>query len=191
MSRDDASPALDEPRLETARLVLRTFTDDDLAAVFALRSDPQVMRYGADAPWRSVDEAVAYLERDRRERADGQVLRLAAERRDDGVVVGSCALFEFEHACRRAEIGYSLLPAAWGRGYAQEMVGRLLDHAFGALALNRVEADVDPRNEASTRLLERLGFRREGLLRERWIVDGEVSDSLIYGLLAAEHPATA
>jgi RimJ/RimL family protein N-acetyltransferase len=62
----------------------------------------------------------------------------------------------------------------------------LLDYAFTELDLNRVEADSDPRNERSARLLDRLGFTKEGLFRERCIVDGEVSDSAMYGLLRRE-----
>ena len=59
----------------------------------------------------------------------------------------------------------------------------LLDCGFGMLDLNRVEADIDPRNTGSQRSLDRLGFQREGLLRERWIVSGEVSDTALHGLL--------
>ena len=86
-------------------------------------------------------------------------------------------------------MGYGLAEAAWGQGFAAEAVGALPRHGFDALDLDRVEADIDPRNTASARLLERLGFTREGLLRERWIVDGEVSDSAIYGLLKREFKA--
>jgi RimJ/RimL family protein N-acetyltransferase len=64
-----------------------------------------------------------------------------------------------------------------------EALSALLDYGFTELNLNRVEADTDPRNERSARLLERLGFSKEGLFRERFIVDGEVSDSAMYGLL--------
>ena len=58
--------------------------------------------------------------------------------------------------------------------------------AFEELGLRRIEADVDPRNEASIRLLERLGFQREGYLRERWLVDQEINDTVFYGLLRRE-----
>ncbi|MDO9353805.1 MAG: GNAT family protein, partial [Solirubrobacteraceae bacterium] len=88
--------------------------------------------------------------------------------------------------CRRAELGYALARQAWGGGYMHEALQALVAHAFEALQLHRLEADIDPRNAASARSLERLGFVREGLLRERWIVDGEVSDSALYGLLAPE-----
>jgi RimJ/RimL family protein N-acetyltransferase len=67
-----------------------------------------------------------------------------------------------------------------------EALQTLLDFGFGVMNLNRVEADIDPRNGASARSLLRLGFRLEGHLRERWIVAGEVSDSALYGLLRAE-----
>jgi len=67
-----------------------------------------------------------------------------------------------------------------------EALPALIGHAFGAMDLNRLEADIDPRNAPSASVLERLGFRREGLLRERWIVNGEKSDSAIYGLLRGQ-----
>lgn len=66
------------------------------------------------------------------------------------------------------------------------MVGLALDHAFEAMALHKIEADVDPRNAASCRVLESLGFQREGLLRQRWRTGGELQDSAIYGLIADE-----
>jgi ribosomal-protein-alanine N-acetyltransferase len=69
------------------------------------------------------------------------------------------------------------------KGYAIEALTALLAHGFAALDLNRVEADIDPRNGASARVLERLGFRHEGLLRERWIVGGQICDTAFYGLL--------
>ena len=84
-----------------------------------------------------------------------------------------------------------LAQRAWGLGYMHEALSALLDHGFSAWNLNRVEADIDPRNQASARALERLGFRREGLLRERWIVAGEVSDTAYYGLLRSDWRAKA
>jgi RimJ/RimL family protein N-acetyltransferase len=75
---------------------------------------------------------------------------------------------------------------AWGKGYATEAVGAMLLWAYNTLDLNRVEAELDTRNNASARVLEKLGFQREGLRREDCVVDGEVSDSWIYGLLRHE-----
>ena len=84
-------------------------------------------------------------------------------------------------------IGYALAARAWGNGYATEGLRLAIAHAFGPIGLERLEADIDPRNDASCRLVERVGFRREGLLRQRWRVADEVTDSAIYGLLRAEY----
>ena len=102
---------------------------------------------------------------------------------DDGRIIGTVTLCAFALDHRRCEIGYALGADHWGQGLAGEAVARALAFAFDELDLARIEADVDPRNDASIRLLERLGFQREGLLRARWRVAGEVQDALVYGLL--------
>ena len=179
-------PSYSDLTLATARLVLRPLTPADAPTLFALKSDPVVQRYGSHTPWTQPEQALAWLERDRQGMADGQHAQFAVCRRDDGAMVGTCTLYDIDTQCRCAEVGYALLPSAWGRGYANEAVTALLDWGFEHLGLNRVGADIDPRNAASARALERLGFTREGHLRERWIVGEEVSDSWIYGLLARE-----
>ena len=178
-----------ELTLQTARLDLRPLAPADAAGLFALKSDAVVQRYGSHTPWSDLQQAVDYIERDRRSMAEGQHAQFAIARREDGAMLGTCTLYALDAQCRRAEVGYALLPPAWGNGHANEAVTALLDWGFGVLELNRVEADIDPRNTPSARALERLGFTREGQLRERWIVGGEVGDSLIYGLLAREWKA--
>ena len=177
--------------LHTDRLVLRPLTPADTDAVFAMRSDPQVQRYGSHPPWTDRETAVPYIERDMRELAAGDAAQLGIERREDGAVIGTCTLYALDRQSRRADCGYVLLPSAWGKGYASEAMAALLDWGFDELDLHRVEADIDPRNLASARMLERLGFKHEGHLRERWIVGGEISDSWLYGLLAREWKARA
>jgi RimJ/RimL family protein N-acetyltransferase len=176
-------------RLQTARLDLRPLEPADTDAVFAMRSDPVVQRYGSHVAWTERQTAVDYIERNVKAMAAGTHAQFAIVRREDAAAVGTCTLFELDAPCRRAEIGYVLLPPEWGKGYANEAVTALLDWGFAQLDLNRVEADVDPRNAASLRTMERLGFTREGHLRERWIVGGERCDSLIYGLLARDWQA--
>ena len=144
------------------------------------------MRYGSGAAWTDPQATDGYLQRCHDEMAGGEVVQLGIVRREDDAFVGICNLRDFDTRCRRAEVGYSLLPSAWGHGYANEAVSALLDWGFDRMDLNRVEADIDPRNAPSARALERLGFVQEGHLRERWIVDGEVCDSWIYGLLRAD-----
>ena len=86
----------------------------------------------------------------------------------------------------RAELGYCLASAYWKKGYMLEALTALIDHAFGPMKLRRLEADVDPRNANSMRILGKLGFSQEGLLRERWNVNGEIQDTAFLGLLARE-----
>jgi RimJ/RimL family protein N-acetyltransferase len=176
-------PAFDRLLLATQRLRLRPLRETDAPALFAMFSDPAVMRYWSTPPWSSIDMAAQMIERDLAAMASGEHLRLGLERVDDGVLLGMCALFAISASSRRAEIGYALAASAWGRAYMDEALRALLEHGFTQLGLNRVEADIDPRNEASARSLQRLGFRQEGHLRERWIVGDEVSDTALYGLL--------
>jgi len=175
--------------ISTPRLLLRPMTESDAPALFAVFSDPKVMRYWSSAPWESMQRAHEMIQRDAASMRVGESLRLGIVRKSDDALLGMCTLFAFSATCRRAEIGYALASAAWGQGYMDEALRALLDYGFGALELNRVEADIDPRNEASARSLERLGFEREGLLRERWIVGEEISDTAFYGLLARDWDA--
>lgn len=176
----------DEVRLQTARLELRPLNGDDAAALFALFSDPAAMRYWSTPPWTSIEQAHASIAVDLDGLPKGEHLRLGLVRRDDGQLLGTCSLFHLHPSSKRGEIGYMLRADAWGRGLMHEALQALLQFAFDELKLHRLEADIDPRNGGSARSLERLGFTKEGHLRERWIVDGEVSDSALYGLLRSE-----
>ncbi len=181
--------AFDSLTLPTQRLLLRPLRASDAEALMAIFSDPAVMRYWSSAPWSSIEQARAFVDRDLEAMASGESLRLGLERMADHQLIGQCTLFSFSQPCRRAEIGYSLLHSAWGHGYMHEALKVLVSFGFDVLCLNRIEADIDPRNGPSASSVERLGFRKEGHLRERWIVDGEVSDSALYGLLLRDWQA--
>jgi ribosomal-protein-alanine N-acetyltransferase len=101
-------------------------------------------------------------------------------------LIGSVTLFNLDFNHRRAEIGYALGREHWGQGYMNEALQALLAYAFETLDLHRIEADIDPRNIASIKTVERLGFKREGYLRERWQTNGEIQDAFFYGLLRRE-----
>ena len=176
----------DQVALETERLVLRPFVPADAGALFQVFADPEVMRYWSTAPWPSVDRAHEMIARDQVALHAGEYLRLALELRATSELIGMCTLFNFVAQCRRAEVGYGMSRRHWGHGFMHEALTALLEFGFGELDLNRVEADIDPRNVASAKSVERLGFVKEGHLRERWIVEGEVSDSSLYGLLRSD-----
>ncbi len=173
------------PTLAGTRVRLRALRTDDADALWLLHGDPEVMRYWSHPPWQERAQALAHIERMQRERRHTEFYPWAATL-DDDVLVGTCSLFALSRDHARAELGYALRPAYWRQGLATQMLTLALGHAFTALGLLRIEADVDPLNLASCRLLERLGFVREGLLRERWRVGGATQDSALYGLLARD-----
>lgn len=181
--------ALDQVVIPTERLVLRPLRSDDAQALFGVFGDPEVARFLSRPAWTSIDQALTRIGQDADAMAGGTLLRLGLERRSDHALVGECVLFNLVPACRRAEIGYALSRAARGQGLMHEALAALIDHGFAQMSLNRIEADIDPRNHASARTLERLDFVREGLLRERWIVQDEISDTALYGLLARDWQA--
>ncbi|MCC7256370.1 MAG: GNAT family N-acetyltransferase [Dokdonella sp.] len=177
------------PELVGSRLKLRALAQTDRDALFALYSDPMVMRHWSHLPWHDPAQALAHIERMRLEREHAEFYPWAASIGQDDQLIGTCSLFAISHQHARGELGFALLPQFWGHGLAREMATLAIEYAFGELGLDRIEVDIDPLNFASCRLVERLGFQREGLLRERWRVGGIVQDSALYGLLARDWQA--
>lgn len=180
---------LPTPTLPTARLLLRPFAERDAQAIYALQSNARVLRYWDSPPWTERSRADAFIAACRKMEEEGSGARFAIETRDNGAFVGWCTMFRWNPVHRSLGIGYCLDEPAWGKGYATEAVRAMLQWAYGTLDLNRVEAELDTRNAASARVLEKLGFEREGLRREDCVVSGEVSDSWIYGLLRRDWEA--
>ena len=174
------------PVITTDRLVLRWVSEDDIDSLYEIFSDSQVMRYWSTAPYTTREQAVKL----HREIADGNesntMFKWGLALRDSNRLIGTTTLFNLNLDNERAELGYAMGRAHWGKGYMNEALHALLAHAFEVMELRRLEADVDPRNASSIRTLERLGFQREGFLRERWHVNGEIQDALFYGLLRRE-----
>jgi ribosomal-protein-alanine N-acetyltransferase len=181
-----APMTLPTPTLHTARLRLRPFTDADAALLFALHSNRHVMRYWDSPPWTERARAERFLARCQKLADEGSGARVAVDRACDGAFVGWCALADWNPEYRSASLGYCLDEAMWGHGYATEASRALLQWAFDTLDLNRVQAEADTRNVASRRVLEKNGFVHEGTLREDCIVNGDVSDSWVFGLLRRE-----
>ncbi|MBB6048408.1 GNAT family N-acetyltransferase [Armatimonas rosea] len=173
-------------RLTGDRVCLRGVALTDTDAVFAIWSDPEAMRYWSHPPYTERAQAEAKLTGDLASSAAGSALPWAITLVGDDQLIGMCTLHQIDLSNGRAEVGYLLGRSYWGQGLATEAASLVIDYAFTTLGLRRLEADIDPRNTGSQRLLERLGFERDGYLRERWCVAGEVSDSALYGLLARE-----
>ena len=174
------------PTITTPRLVLRWISHDDVDALFEVFSNVEVMRYWSSPPLADRAAAVALVNEIHDSFERQVMLKWGVARLADNKVIGTTTLYNLDFSNRRAELGYALGRDYWGQGYMQEGLQALLAYAFETLDLRRLEADVDPRNKASIQTLERLGFQKEGFLRERWEVAGEIQDALFYGLLRPE-----
>lgn len=177
--------------LETPRLRLRPLTADDTDALLSYRGDPEVCRYLPFPPMDAA-EIARRLETQwfRTElENDEEHVTLGAELRETGELVGDVILFLRSRAHGNGEIGWVFHPAVAGRGYATEAATALLDWAFGANGLRRVVARLDSRNDASARLCERLGMRREAHLVENEYVKDELTSEYDYAILDREWAA--
>ncbi|MFC5249941.1 GNAT family N-acetyltransferase [Streptomyces nigrescens] len=174
--------------IRTERLDLRPVTDDDFAAIHAYQRLPEVCRYLYWGPHDEAASRASVADKATRTtlRASGDFLQLAVVVRETGTLVGDVTFVWSSSEHRQGGIGYVFHPAHTGHGYATEASRALLKLGFEELQLHRIQAELDGRNTASARLLERLGMRREGHLRENEFLDGEWSDEVIYAMLARE-----
>lgn len=173
--------------IQTERLEIRDFLSEDFAAVHAYASDPLVTRYTSFGP-NTEEETREFLVRAAAEAVERprRAFQLAILHRESGDLVGTCGLFRRREAYREYEVGYVLHRAWWGRGIAPEAVRALVGRGFRELQAHRIIAHVDPENEASRRLLARLGFRLEGHHRKDALIRGEWRDTLVFALLEEE-----
>ena len=178
------------PIITTPRLVLRWVSEDDIDSLYEILSVSEVVRYMDRGPLPDREAAVAFQREIAEGNESGRMFKWGIALRDSNTLIGTTTLFNLNLDNGRAELGYAMGHAYWGKGYMNEALRALLSHAFEVMELRRLEADVDPRNAASIRTLERLGFQREGFLRERWHVNGEIQDALFYGLLRHEWAAS-
>ena len=169
--------------LNTKDLHLRASKPTDAEGMFAMLSDPESMKYWISPPITELNDAVEALNRDLESDAQGNSVSWALTLHGQDEMIGKCILFQFNQAHHRAEIGFILNRNYWRRGLMSQALEAVIDFAFTTLNLHRIEADVDPDNAGSLGVLEKLGFEREGLFRERWLLNNEWVDSVMLGLV--------
>lgn len=180
------------PTLTTARLYLTPLTREDAEPLFHIFSNPAVMKYWNTPPWASLQDAVDCIANSHQAMTRQTALTLGIRikgitgNRESHTLAGMCMLFNYHALSQRAELGFGLDQPMWGRGYIGEAAQAVIEYGFQTLRLRRIEAEINPDNRASARALEKLGFQREGLLRQRWQINGVVSDSAVYGRLATD-----
>ncbi len=176
-------------RLETARLVVRRMQERDRATAIAHEEDRRIMQWIRDPLPRAEIEARVQQTFEPWDASDGRWLVLTVADRDTDAMLGivCCRVTVAEH--ETLEVGYRLHPDHHRMGFAHEAMTHLLDFLFEEAEARRVVALCDGRNEASWRLMEKLGMRREAALREHYLLSGEWCDELVYGLLRREWTA--
>lgn len=174
------------PILDGGSVRLRPMRPDDAEALWAVFSDAHALRYWSHEPFESRADVGEYLAQRVRGVAERTSFTWAVADAATDVLAGAVTLYDWDRQHRRAGIGFILGRAHWGRGMASDAVRAVLAFAFAEMGLHRVEADVDPDNGASLRLLARVGFGEEGRLAERWFTYGAWRDSVVLGLLAPD-----
>lgn len=187
-SRQDAIDAAFArfPTLETERFRLRALIPADVTDLFTLESDPRVTRYLGRAPMATLEDTARRIETFRANFETRQAIQWGIFPRDDEThLIGTCVIWHIIPAHFRAEIGYMLHPAWWGKGAMLEAVSAVIDFAFTRMKLHSLAAQIDPENSASRRVLEKLGFTQEAYFREDFYNPREdrFSDTAIFSLL--------
>lgn len=168
------------PVLTTKRLRLRARTTRDADALFPSFADAELMQWWSHAPHESVEQT-----RHDFSKTAGEWRCWAITLKGEDTAIGFVAAGERRQG-NVTEIGYMLAREHWGGGIAREAVSRVIDHIFLKEGQRRVFADTDPENVQSRALLERMGFKLEGLLRHEWETHIGVRDTTLYGLLREE-----
>ncbi|MGE5520427.1 MAG: GNAT family N-acetyltransferase [Candidatus Dadabacteria bacterium] len=171
------------PVLTTERLLLREVTLEDVNDILALRSDEDCMRYIDRPRAQTKDDAREYIRRiiDMMERNDGVNWGISLKGTNN--IIGTISYWQMQKEHDRAEIGYMISPQYQGKGLMQEALEAVLKYGFEVMKLHSIEANVNPSNDRSIKILEKNNFKREAYFRENYFYNGQYIDSAIYCLL--------
>ncbi|OBA04007.1 acetyltransferase [Bacillus subtilis] len=171
------------PVLETDRLTLRQITDQDAEAIFACFSNHGVTRYYGLENMESIEEATSMIQTFAALYQEKRGIRWGIERRDTKELIGTIGFHALAKKHRRAEIGYEIIPAHWRNGFASEAISETVSYGFASLGLTRIGAVVFTQNEASNQLLVKMGFQKEGVLRQYMYQNGIPYNTNVFSIL--------
>jgi ribosomal-protein-alanine N-acetyltransferase len=183
---DPSTLLVDPPVLHTERLRIRLLRMEDTEPLFLCFCDPEAMRFWSSPPHASPSVTAEMIERARASFLAGEGIEWAITRRGDDMAVGKIGHWRWQRAHSRSEVGFMLRRDLWRQGMAVEALQAVVEWGFGRMELHSMEAQLDSANEASQRTLERVGFRREGLLRQSYFDGAEFRDTLVYGLVRSD-----
>ena len=171
------------PVLETQRLKLRALTMDDVPLLYEMRTNPLMIRYTDRARLQTMEEAVEKMKLILDSVEKKECLAWAIELKESKTQIGDISFWRLVKEHYRAEIGYALLPDYWDKGYMREAARCAIDYGFSICNFHSIEANVNPNNAASIKLLEKLNFVREAYYKENYFYNGKFLDSAVYSLL--------
>ena len=174
------------PVLHTERLILKKPTEEDIIPLLELSQDEEVMEYFGVEPYKDEKQAREEVEWFLKIWREDTGTRWIVSLKEDDALVGEIGFYDYKKKHRKAEIGYKLARRHWRKGYMSEALTAMLDYIYSETDVNRVQALVDPRNPASLRLLEKHGFRREGVLRDYEYERGAYVDLMMLSILRRE-----
>ncbi|WP_428225480.1 GNAT family N-acetyltransferase [Flavobacterium sp.] len=169
--------------LESTRLLLRQMNYSDVDGVFALRGNPENMKYIPRPLLKSRVEAMELIDTINQKIEKNEGINWAIIEKSSGVFIGFLGHYRIQWAHSRSEIGYMFLPEAQGKGYATEAVELIVKYGFEQMKMHSLEAVIDPANTGSARVLEKNHFVKEAHIRENEFFEGKYWDSVIYSLL--------
>lgn len=173
--------------LNTERLILREFNEDDWAEVLAYQSDPRYLRYYHWTSRTSEDvQAFVRMFLEQQAQQPRTKFQLVVMLKTTQQLIGNCGIRMESAGAHQGDLGYELSPDHWGHGYATEAARAVINFGFSQLGLHRIWSWCIAENIASWRVLEKLGMRLEGRLRENECFKGRYWDTLIYGMLKSE-----
>ncbi|KOO51091.1 GNAT family N-acetyltransferase [Viridibacillus arvi] len=171
------------PILETERLLLREITTDDAEDIFAYFSNDNVTRYYGQDTFKDIQQAEKVVELFSKNYAEKRGIRWGIQRKGIKGIIGTIGFHAWSPNHKRAEIGYEIHPDHWRNGYALEAVSTILSYGFDDMELTRIGAIVFVDNAASSKLLTKVGFQKEGILRDYMYQNGKAHDTFIYSML--------
>ena len=177
------------PTLRTSRLILREIVPEDDEAIFAIRSDYEVTKLNTGETFDRVEQAGALIRAIRAGYFEQSELRWGITLKGKNQVIGMCGYNYWVRRDYRGCVGYDLARAYWGQGIMTEAMRVVLRFGFERMGLNRIEADASAENIGSIRVLEKLGFAREGVEREQYYEDGQFHDLMLFSLLKRDFQA--
>lgn len=171
------------PMLNTDRLMLRELTEDDALDILICFSNPDVLRFYGQSPLANQNQVKQIIRNFSTNYEEKRGIKWGIVVKEEAGIIGTIGFQEWSHEHKRADISYALIPEKWGKGYAIEAVNKVISYGFQELNLTRIGAMVFTENESSIKLLEKLGFEKEGVLKKFMYQDGVPYDTNIYSLV--------